>query len=603
MESAAKMQSQYNGSSSPAPKKKDHVRFEEPLPVLDNEETPLLAHEDLEPGRRRRRSARDYEEEKSSSPLSLRNLILRNLLLISLACVFVVGTAFVCVRDLVSQYKTKTMALCTSPSCVLAAAELIGDMSPNYAQINPCDDFHRYTCEGFDRLHTIRPDQTSSNTLSLMSETAQAILRQVLESPHFTISDDSAAEQENYQKLKNAYDTCMNETEIETRGNAPLLGLLSDLQEGSPANKTNSTLEGVDYLLSLGVDALISIGVGEDDKNPEQQIIMMSRPSLGLRAKQYYKDEQQLALYKETIGLVFEKLSKDHALDSNEYATLRENLAGASTPASVKSLVDFEAKIAEITPNPEDANDPTFYYNPMNYTEVEELLPQIPVSNLVKKRSPKYLPAGKLIVQSPAYMKGLSNMLKDTPEDTLDLYFRWKIIMGYYDSVISDATKPIRSFFNRLGGRSTDPERWRICVNHVDEGLSWILSYHYIKEAFSEDSKDFGDRVILDIKDSFIKKLHGSEWMSKEVQDVAVQKVQSIRQKVGYPTAHPNVKDPQDVQRFHSAINITNNDFFSNIRSIINYALAKEWSNAGKPTDKDDWKMTATTVNVRIPLT
>lgn len=52
----------------------------------------------------------------------------------------------------------------------------------------------------------------------------------------------------------------------------------------------------------------------------------------------------------------------------------------------------------------------------------------------------------------------------------------------------------------------------------------WILSKFFVEKAFSEDAKDFGDRIVSDIKVQFIKKLRGAEWMSESVRNLGIEK-------------------------------------------------------------------------------
>lgn len=80
------------------------------------------------------------------------------------------------------------------------------------------------------------------------------------------------------------------------------------------------------------------------------------------------------------------------------------------------------------------------------------------------------------------------------------------------------------------------PERWRICVSHVDDGLGWILSRFFVEKAFSAKAKDFGDQIVSDIKDQFIEKLKVTTWMDQNVIELAIDKVHKIVQKIGYPT-------------------------------------------------------------------
>ena len=55
----------------------------------------------------------------------------------------------------------------------------------------------------------------------------------------------------------------------------------------------------------------------------------------------------------------------------------------------------------------------------------------------------------------------------------------------------------------------------------------WILSRFYVDRAFSTEAKDFGDLIISDIKDQFVKKLSSSKWMSDEVRKLGISKGRS----------------------------------------------------------------------------
>ena len=45
-----------------------------------------------------------------------------------------------------------------------------------------------------------------------------------------------------------------------------------------------------------------------------------------------------------------------------------------------------------------------------------------------------------------------------------------------------------------------------------------------MEKAFSEDAKNFGDRIVSDIKEQFVEKLNGAEWMSRDVRKLGIQK-------------------------------------------------------------------------------
>ena len=154
----------------------------------------------------------------------------------------------------------------------------------------------------------------------------------------------------------------------------------------------------------------------------------------------------------------------------------------------------------------------------------------------------------------------------------------------------------------------------------------WILSKFFVEKTFSEEAKQFGDRIVSDIKVQFIKKLGGAEWMSKDVRDLGIKKgesplptlyeaavclvrkvvhqltnyyaVHNIIQKIGYPTKSPDIRDSAGLEEYYADVNITSTGFFKNALSIAKFAIKREWSALGKPTNRDEWVMTADTVNV-----
>jgi endothelin-converting enzyme len=74
--------------------------------------------------------------------------------------------------------------LCLTPACVHAASELLYNLSPNYKELDPCDDFEELVCGGWRDRHDLRSDQGDAFTGTIMSEQSQLLLRHILEAPY-----------------------------------------------------------------------------------------------------------------------------------------------------------------------------------------------------------------------------------------------------------------------------------------------------------------------------------------------------------------------------------------------------------------------------------
>jgi endothelin-converting enzyme len=177
---------------------------------------------------------------------------------------------------------------------------------------------------------------------------------------------------------------------------------------------------------------------------------------------------------------------------------------------------------------------------------MDKLLPEISISKYINGLKPaEYQP--KFILNGDIYLFGnLSSILKATSRKTVHGYMQSRIISSWGSRLHKDYRWPAKIFANQQAGRDpfAESERWRTCLTEVDNGLGWLLSAAFVERAFSQDAKALGDRIVSDIKAEFSNRLKKLEWMSPATQALAAKKVVNIIQKIGYPTASPNIIDP-----------------------------------------------------------
>lgn len=71
-----------------------------------------------------------------------------------------------------------------TPACVHAASEILYNLSPNYKELDPCNDFEELVCGGWRDRHDLRADQGDAFTGTIMSENSELLLRHILEAPY-----------------------------------------------------------------------------------------------------------------------------------------------------------------------------------------------------------------------------------------------------------------------------------------------------------------------------------------------------------------------------------------------------------------------------------
>lgn len=192
----------------------------------------------------------------------------------------------------------------------------------------------------------------------------------------------------------------------------------------------------------------------------------------GLSSKEYYNDDDLVAKYTDTIAHVLENLLEEAKRSSMIVQSSHKDMLVMSAKL-VHDLVELESKLAEATPDEEDAEDVTKYYNPKTLEEAESLLPQLSISEIVAHLAPSGCHPQKLIIASPAYLQAVFRVLKSTSTETLQAYFVWKVVQAYSSKIEDKALKPLKRFNNIQLGKDPDAveERWRTCIKNADNSL------------------------------------------------------------------------------------------------------------------------------------
>lgn len=293
-------------------------------------------------------------------------------------------------------------------------------------------------------------------------------------SPAQLVEIQSSVDQDNFNKLKTAYDTCMNEDAIKEAGIKPLMKLLHSVVTVFPVTPSSSAggkevANTIDILARLGVSALVEFGTGADDKDPDVVVVQVASPyRIGLPAKDYYKDDKVVQDYETALTQVLKAVHpspKDGA--SNAHATW---IQFDMIKDYAHEVVELEKKIAAASPDAEDRDDVDVslllhteklsanygskqYYNPMSLRDADLLTPQIHLATTIKRFAPPGTKVDRLVIMAPKYMKSLSTIISETPREVLQTYFIWKVIQAYISAVDADELKPYLRFRNQIQGK------------------------------------------------------------------------------------------------------------------------------------------------------
>ena len=276
-----------------------------------------------------------------------------------------------------------------------------------------------------------------------------------------------------------------------------------------------------------------------DPKSPSEQAIFTTPiEAIGLPGPKSYQDMKIVTDYrtatKKTLKHFFEaEVNTTNVLHA--HPGRRAKLTSILDLA--QGVVDFEVKLAAITPSKEEQWDMTKSYNKINASAFETMLTQISLSRFTKALAPSYK-ADSVIVTSPKYLSKLQSLLEITTKEILSGFLVWKAVQRYADRIDDPALRPLRTFNAKLkGSRQDQPaEQWRRCINEADHDMSWITAWFFLQGTKLDLKKANASDITNTVADALSKQVKDTKWLADADAQASAEKLQAVGHNVG---SHP----------------------------------------------------------------
>lgn len=174
----------------------------------------------------------------------------------------------------------------------------------------------------------------------------------------------------------------------------------------------------------------------------------------------------------------------------------------------------------------------------MSLDATSALAPVLDLKSVLMGLAPKNYSINYMVTSFPAYYTNVSAILATTPRATVQAWFIYNLVYATRNLVIAPEVEPIRRFLRILNGQDPNAttDRWRTCLSMTSSNLQWIVGRFFVEKAFSEKAKNLGDQIIKDLRAEFVKKFNTSDWMDDATRAKAIEKVNQLNPKIGYPT-------------------------------------------------------------------
>lgn len=436
--------------------------------------------------------------------------------------------------------------------------------------VDPCENFYRFSCNGWFKKNPLPPDQTSYGRFTELYELNRLHLREILEA---AASAPAASRTPNQQKIGDEYASCMDTDAINKRGIAPLQPELDRIAALKSVKDLPALLA---HLHQIGVNAFFNMGSSQDFADASQVISFYNAGGLGLPERDYYtrtdpKSEEQRKQYVEHVHRMFVLAGEP-------------DRQAAEDAAAVLAL---ETRLAKASLTITEQRDPQNLNHPTDIASFEKQLPHFQLATYV---AAAHAPAsGKMNDTEPKFFTEFNNLLADTPLDQIKTYLRWHLLHAYAGTSMPEAfeTESWNFYAHTLNGAEKQQERWKRCTSRIDREMGEALGQVYVAKYFPPDAKKRAQEMTVAIEQAMGNDIQGLDWMSTETKAKAEEKLHGVMNKVGYP----------DKWRDYSKLEIVRGDALGNQERVRAFDWARDLAKIGKPVDKGEWLMSPPTVN------
>lgn len=442
------------------------------------------------------------------------------------------------------------------------------DRSTFDTSVKPGDDFFEYVNGEWIKQNPIPPQYSRWGAFSKLRDDNLVALHTILDD----LAKQADPQSDERRKLRLFYLTAMDEAAIERQGADPLKDSLAQIAAIDSAEELVAELG---RLRAVGISALFSAGVEQDEKQSDQYIPILHQGGLGLPDRDYYlgtsEDSKRVRdQYREHVAKMLGLLG-----DSPETAS-----AGADT------VMRIETKLAEASRTPVQLRDREANYNKKTTAELAALTP-----NLNWNRYLTFLDAPdiqEVVVGQPEFFERVNELVNSVSIPDWQTYLRWHLVHSMAPYLSSKFVDENFNFYSQqLRGVKEIQPRWKRVVNVIDGELGEALGKLYVEKHFPPAAKERMDALVKNVLAAYRERIESRDWMGPDTKKLALVKLAAVMPKIGYPTKW----------RDYSDLEVRGDSYAANVMRAGAFETRYDLSKLGKPVDRLEWHMTTPTVN------
>lgn len=432
--------------------------------------------------------------------------------------------------------------------------------------VKPQDDFFQFANGTWVKNNPVPASESRWGSFNELDQSNKKKLTEILEG----VKNTKAVNGSPQQILGHYYASMTN---MESRNNAGIRPIREQLSKIHNIQSKDQLSSIIGEMHQLGINALFSFGVGQDLKNVDENIVYFSQGGVGLPNKNYYFDEDKESIRNSYLNHIRDVLS---VVFNDKDKAAKMSIA----------IMEFEKNMAQPMMEPSELRSPEATYNKFSKKSFVENH-KFDFENYLKTVGVEDFDS--LVVGQPRVYKYINTLIEKTDLEKWKSYLTWKVV-NHYAGHLDD--KLVALNFNFYGGvlrgkSEMKPINERAINEITNSPFAELLGKMFVARHFSDAAKERVNSMVDNLTVVYRERIENLEWMSKETKKKALEKLNAINRKLGFP----------DKTDDYSTLAITPDNYIKNINASAIFAHKRNLEKLNKPVDKTKWEMPAHMVN------
>lgn len=434
--------------------------------------------------------------------------------------------------------------------------------------IEPGDDLFNYVNTAWIKEHPLPTNKSSYTTFTEVNDKTEDQL-------HILFDNEAS----NYTSGKETligkfYSSGMDTETINNQSITPIAGEIALINSIS----TKHDLFNVSsHLIEYGIDPFFSYYADQDPTNSTWMIPQVEQGGIGLPERDYYfrNDSETVSIqeaYKNHIKNVFLLLNYSES-DAKEYAG---------------TIYNIEKEMASSHYTTVENRDPINTTHIIPWSDLQSEYPNIEWETLAAINGSGY--SDKINLHQRTVIEKFDQMVDSVSLEDWKIFLLYKLV----DSLSPYLSEPFEEenfdFYSHiLNGIESQEPRWKRVLTVVNSAIQDEVGKKYVEMYFNAEEREKARKISHSIRETLRERIVNLTWMSDSTKQAAIEKLDAIEEKIGYPNVWLNYSNLSLSDSY--VLNVLNAGKFSKIHG------PNGLDKIGKPVDRTAWLMSPQTVN------